>query len=184
MMKSFNSAMIALAVALALPSTAPAAGQRISPHESLTNVIDGNTITLTYGRPYSKDPHSGETRVIWGKLVPWDKPWRMGADEATTITTEQPLMIGDTTIPAGKYTLYLVPSENGTSKLAFCKKTGQWGVPVDTADDLARVDVTKESLDTDVPQFTMAVDTNTGGGGKISLKWEKTQYSVAFTVKK
>jgi len=47
----------------------------------------------------------------------------MGADQATLLTTAQPIVIGETTVPAGTYSLYLVPMETGTSKLAISKKT-------------------------------------------------------------
>ena len=185
MSKLLNTIVFAAALAVALPiATQAGSGTRVSPHESLTNTIDGNLITLTYGRPYSKDPKSGEIRKIWGTLVPWGKPWRMGSDEATTLTIKLPIVIGDTTIPAGSYTLYMVPDEKGTSKMAFCKKTGQWGIPVDTSDDLTRVDLKKESLDADVNQYVMALESNPSGGGRITFKWEKTQYSVDFKVKK
>jgi hypothetical protein len=155
-----------------------------SPHETTSAVIDGNRVTISYGRPNTKSPKTGEMRIIWGGLVPWDQAWRTGSDEATLLTTQQPMVIGDTTIPAGAYTLYTVPSENGVSKLAFATKLGGWGVPVDEKNDLARVDMKKSSLDESVDQFSMAVAKNESGGGVIKLMWEKTQFTVAFTVKK
>lgn len=155
-----------------------------SPHETTSAVIDGNRVTVTYGRPFTKDPKTGEPRKIWGGLVPWDKAWRMGSDEATLLITQQPIIIGETTIPAGAYTLYAVPSESGASKLAFSTKLGAWGAPVDDKSDLARVDMKKEKLDEPLPQFTMAVAKNPAGGGVIKLMWEDTQFTIAFTVKK
>ena len=181
MNKLLNSLFVAIAVAVAVPATAQnraASTGGNSPHETTSAVIDGNRVTVTYGRPYSKD------RKIWGSLVPWDKAWRMGSDEATVLITQQPIAIGDTTIPAGAYTLYMVPSENGTSKLAFSKKLGAWGIPVDEKNDLARVDLKKDALDPKVDQYTMSVERNSGGGGVLKLKWENTQYSAVFTVKK
>jgi hypothetical protein len=155
-----------------------------SPHETTSAIIDGSRVTITYGRPFTKDPKSGEPRKIWGGLVPWDKAWRTGADEATLLVTQKPLVIGDTTIPAGAYTLYTVPSESGTSKLAISKNLGAWGVPVDEKNDLARVDMKKEPLEKPNDQFTMAVAKNPSGGGVIKLMWDNTQFSVPFTVKK
>ncbi|HVT88921.1 MAG TPA: DUF2911 domain-containing protein [Tepidisphaeraceae bacterium] len=154
-----------------------------SPHETTSAIIDGNRVTITYGRPFSKDPKSGNMRKVWGTLVPWGKAWRMGSDEATTLITQQPLMIGETTVPAGAYTLYLVPTEEST-KLAISTKLGGWGIPVDEKNDLARVDVKKETMDKEVDQFTMAVEKNPSGGGILKLMWETTQFSVPFTVKK
>jgi len=156
----------------------------VSPHETVSATIDGAKITITYGRPYSKKPGTDEVRVIWGKLVPYGKVWRTGADQATLVTTEQTLMFGDTMVPAGKYSLYTLPAEDGTAKLIINKQTGQWGTQYDEKQDLARIDLKKETLDKDVPQFTMAIESNSSGGGVIKMMWEKTQYSAPFTVKK
>jgi hypothetical protein len=59
----------------------PLMGQqkRISPHETISKVIDGNRVTIVYGRPYTKDPTTGQIRKIWGELVPYGKPMAQGA---------------------------------------------------------------------------------------------------------
>lgn len=161
---------------------------RVSPHETIQTVIGGrggNRVTLTYGRPYSKDPKSGEIRKIWGNLVKWDKADRLGADEATLLLTQKPLVFGTTEIPAGAYTLYIVPSENGTSQLAFSSNLGKWGVPVDETKDVARVDLKKDTIAQSVDQLTLAiVNDQATGGGVITIQWETTQFSAPFTVKK
>jgi hypothetical protein len=156
----------------------------VSPHETTSAVIDGCRVTITYGRPFTKDPKTGEPRKIWGGLVPWDKAWRTGSDEATVLVTQKPLMFGDTVVPAGAYTLYSIPAESGPSKLAISKNLGAWGVPVDEKNDLARVDMKKEPAEKQTDQFTMAVAKNPEGGGLIKLMWEDTQFTAPFTVKK
>ncbi len=84
--------------------------------------------------------------------------------------------------------MFTVPNEDGTAKLIINKKTGQWGIPYneesEKANELARVDLKKADLDKAVDQFTMAIDSEASGGGVVKMQWEKTQYSVAFTVKK
>ncbi|HEY5551724.1 MAG TPA: DUF2911 domain-containing protein [Opitutaceae bacterium] len=161
----------------------------VSPHETTSTVIGGGLlrsgcrVTITYGRPFSASPKSGEIRKIWGALVPWDKAWRLGSDEATLLVTQKALKFGDTTIPAGAHTLYLVPSEKGVSKLAFSSNLGKWGVPVDESTDIARVPATKGDLAEQVDQLTISIakDADTGGG-VIHINWEKTRFSVPFTV--
>ena len=182
-MNKFKSTLI---IAATMLSVLPIMAQRrpVSPHETITATIDGNEVKIVYGRPYSKKPGTEVVRKIWGELVPWNKAWRMGADQATLLTTAQTIVIGETTVPAGTYSLYLVPMETGTSKLAISKKTGQWGIPIDETQDLARVDVKKDSVEKTVDQFTMAIEKNPSGGGVIKMMWENTQFSVAFTVKK
>ena len=188
---------VALVVAATLVSSSSATAQaakkkqrqRISPHEEVTATIDGNEMKLVYGRPYSKDPKTGKVRKIWGELVPFGKVWRTGADEATLLTTASPIEIGGTSLAAGTYSLFTVPAEgDGTAKLVINKKTGQWGIPYkeesEKANELARVDLKKTTLDKDVDQFVMAIEPTTGGGGELTMKWEDTQYSIPFTVKK
>ena len=183
----FKSAVIvSTIIASALPLMAQQ--KRISPHETISTVIGdrrtGDRITITYGRPYTKDPKTGEPRKIWGGLVPWGKADRLGADEATLFITQQAIQIGETAIPAGAYTLYTVPSDTGPFKLAFSTNLGKWGVPVDETHDLARVDMKKDALDKPVDQLTLAVDKDPAGGGVFKIMWETNQYSVSFTVKK
>src|SRR5215813_1504778 len=110
--------LLVAVVAVLNPLSASAQRPRVSPHETASAVIDGNRVTVVYGRPYSKDPKSGEVRKIWGTLIPNGKAWRLGADEATLLITQKPIEFGDTTVPPGAYTLYMVPDENG-GKLAI-----------------------------------------------------------------
>ena len=128
---------LALVVAAALVTSTPAMAQaakkkqrqRISPHETITATIDGDEMKLVYGRPYTTKPGTTEARKIWGGLVPYGKVWRTGADEATLLTTAQPIEIGGYSLAAGTYSLFTVPDEDGTAKLVINKKTGQWGIP-------------------------------------------------------
>jgi hypothetical protein len=156
-----------------------------SPHETTSAVIDGNRVTISYGRPFTKHPKTGEVRKIWGGLVPYGKAWRMGSDEATLLVTQQEIDLGGTPLPPGAYTLYMIPEESGAAKLAISRKIGGWGVPVDEKNDFARVDLKKSATASPVDQFTMAVVKNPSGtGGLIKLSWENAEYSVPFTVKK
>jgi hypothetical protein len=86
-------------------------------------------------------------------------------------------------VPAGAYTLYMVHDENG-SKLAISKTLGGWGIPVDEKNDLARVDLKKDTLEKPNDQLTMAIEKNAPGGGVIKIMWEGTQFSAPYTVKK
>jgi hypothetical protein len=184
-MKPFSRSLFALSLSLvlALPAIAQEK-QRVSPHETVKADIDGATVTIVYGRPYSKDPKSGATRKIWGELVPFGKVWRTGADEATLLTTTQALDIGGTNVPAGTYSLYTLPDEKGGAKLIVNKQTGQWGTKYDEKQDLARIDMKKDAADKAADQFTIAIDKNPAGGGTLKMTWESTQYSVALKAKK
>ncbi len=173
-MNKFKYALMTALLIGALPLMAQDKSQRVnssggkSPHETTGAIVDGNRVTVTYGRPSMKG------REIWGKLVPYGKVWRTGSDEATILITQKPIVIGGTTVPAGAYTLFTLPNEDGSAKLIINKQIGQWGIgpgSYDEAQDLARVDLKKDTLDTPVEEFTIAVTRD----GQIKLSWDKTQ---------
>ena len=185
-MKNIKSLfLIAMLIATTLPLMAQQ--KRNSPHETIGTVIDGSRITITYGRPHTKNPKTGEARKIWGGLVPFGKVWRTGADEATLLVTQKPLVFGETTVPAGAYTLWTLPAEDGSAKLIINKQIGQWGSGpgiYDEKNDVVRVDLKKDALEKAADQFTMSVGKGSTAGGVLKLMWEDTQYSAAFTVQK
>jgi hypothetical protein len=188
-MKNLRFALVLVVAVIACAWPAAAQQQRISPHETISTVVGGNRVTIVYGRPYTKDPKTGEMRKIWGGLVPYGKVWRTGADEATLLITQQPIELGGATIPAGAYTLRTLPTE-GVTKLIVNKQIGQWGISgdpkatYDEALDVARIDLKKDTLEHPVDQFTISLEKNPSGNGTLKLMWEKTQYSTTFNVKK
>lgn len=177
-MNKIKYALIITTLLGALPLMAQP--KKLSPHETISAVSEGNRVTIVYGRPYTKNPKTGEPRKIWGELVPFGQVWRTGADEATTFTTEKSIVLGGTPIPAGAYTLYTLPAADGSAKLIVNKQLGQWGTVYDEKQDLARIDMKKETLEKPVDQFTMAVTKN----GELKMMWENTGYSLSFTVQK
>ena len=175
-----------LFASLLIPATPLAADQpRASPHETISRIVDGNRITIVYGRPYSKDPNTGEIRKIWASLVPYGKVWRTGADEATMLITQQPITLAGSTIPAGAYTLYTQLETDGSAKLIVNKQLGQWGTQYEEKQDIARIPLKKEPLSPPLDQFTIALEKDDEGTtGFIKLMWERTQFTVPFTVRK
>lgn len=157
---------------------------RPSPPEVATANIDGNEVKINYSRPSVNDPKSGEARKIWGSLVPYGKVWRTGANEATVLTIDKAIVIGGFDLPAGKYTLFTVPTEGAGSKLIINKKTGQWGIPYNEANEkeneLARVDLKRGSTPSNLERFTITVEKTGTGAGQIKFAWADAFYSIDF----
>ncbi|MFN2475966.1 MAG: DUF2911 domain-containing protein [Chthoniobacterales bacterium] len=176
-----------LLLPLLLSAVSPLVGQekpaRVSPLDTVTQTIGGNEIKVVYSRPFTKDPKTGEMRKIWGGLVPFGQLWRTGANEATVLSTQQPLKMGDKTIPVGSYSLFTIPTAEG-GKMIVNKQTGQSGLKRDEAEDLAQVDMKKEPLSPAVDQFTIGIDKAGDTGGVLKLMWQDAQYTVPFTVSK
>lgn len=164
-------AVIALVV-IAVYAQQEAAKQPLSPKgDASLSFADGKKVTVTYSRP------SMRGRQIMGKLVPYGKVWRTGANEATTFSTDTNLVVGGTNVPAGNYTMYTMPDEKNW-KLIINKQTGQWGTEYDQAQDLARIDLKKEATSSPVEQFTIAFDKKGADAGVMTLTWENTKLSV------
>ena len=162
-MRSSLLTSLALAVAASVSIMAQPPG---SPHETVSGAVDGAKVSIEYGRPYMRG------RKIVGGLVPYGRVWRTGADQSTTLTTDAPLVIGGAAVPAGKVSLYTLPSPQGW-KLIINKQTGQWGTEYNEAQDLARVDLKARTLTAPVDQFTIKIE-----GGQLKLAWELTELSV------
>jgi len=187
--------LAAIVLSCSLSAKAQTPRPRTSPHETVSAVVEGNRVMIVYGRPYSKNPRGTDIRKIWGGLVPYDKIWRTGADEATLLISQKPIVIAGTTIPGNTaFSIFTLPAADGSCKIIINKQIGQWGIepgnPSDVYDeknDVVRADMTKSDLDTQVDQFEMSIAKNpdtAAGGGLIRMKWEKLQYTVPFTVAK
>ena len=173
-MKTKNvTAVLSLA---ALTMTIACAQQKpLSPPEQTSVTIDGKTITIKYSAP------SVRGRKIFGGLVPYGKVWRAGANEATSLSTTGDLDINGLRVPAGNYTLYVMPEANSWT-LIVNKQTGQWGTEYNQSQDLGRVkmNVTKSSAPAEMYKMTLKNDG--GNKGTLTLEWENSVASVPFTV--
>ena len=149
---------------------------RPSPPAQAAWDLGGKSVTIDYSSPRAKG------RKIYGGVVPLDQVWRTGANEATTLTTPVDLNIGGTTVPAGAYTLFTIPSKDKWT-LIISKKTGEWGTAYPgQANDLARVDMKISALPAPVENFTIAFE-KAGAAATLNLDWESTRASVAVSKK-
>lgn len=120
---------------------------------------------------YSR-PHRGG-RALFGALVKWGQPWRLGANEATEIQFFQPVTVQGKRIEKGSYVLYAIPyAEKWT--VIFNKNIHSWGLKFNPADDVASVDVPVINKDSLVEHFTMAFE-KTAAGAELIITWEKTE---------
>ncbi len=149
----------------------------LSPRDSVEISFGGNKISLNYGRP------SMRGRKIMGGLVPFDKWWRTGANEATAFVTQTDLILGGEVIPKGAYTLYTMPSAKQW-KLIINKQTGQWGTVYNPELDLVRIPLKKKMLKNAVEKFMITLEKTGKNSGVLRLMWEKTDLSVSFQLKK
>ncbi|MDQ6771227.1 MAG: DUF2911 domain-containing protein, partial [Gemmatimonadota bacterium] len=147
----------------------------VSPADTVRANIGAANIAVAYSRPGKRG------RVIFGNVVPWNQVWRTGANAATQLTTDKDLVFGTTVMPAGKYTLWTVPTPTG-AKLIINSETGQWGTDYHADKDFAKVDLTTRQLSQPVEQFVIGIVPQ-GSGGVLRMAWDDREFTVPFTVK-
>jgi tetratricopeptide (TPR) repeat protein len=108
---------------------------RPSQRAQLTQRIGITDITINYHRPLVNG------RKVWGGLVPYGQPWRAGANENTTITFPDPVMIEGKPLDAGVYGLHMIPTE-GDWTVVFSRMHTAWGsFSYDQSEDALRITV-------------------------------------------
>jgi Protein of unknown function (DUF2911) len=149
---------------------------RLSPKASVMQTVGFTDVTIDYSRPGVKG------RTIWGELVPYNKVWRAGANEATTINFSTDVIIEGKSLPAGKYGFFTIPNKDSWT-LIFNKVADQWGAfQYNEAEDALRVTVKPES--NNFQEWLAYTITKTGDkSAVVSLEWEKLKVPFKIEVK-
>ena len=149
--------------------------QRPSPPAKAEGMAAGANITIDYSSPAVKD------RKIWGELVPYDKFWRAGANEATTFTTDKDIKVGGKPLPKGTYTMFMKPGESEWT-VVLNSETGQWGIKrggvanFDPANNVVEVSVKPEKA----AKFTERLAYEVTDNG-FALIWENMKVPVSIS---
>lgn len=174
MKKAITKGFVLTFTGILLTSAITAQNLRASPAATANGVTKGARITIDYSSPGVKG------RKIWGDLVPYDKVWRAGANEATLITTDKDIQVEGKPLPAGKYSLYAIPGENEWI-IIINSATGQWGInrdgttTEDPAKDVLRVTVKPVTSPEFNERLIYMVDAN-----GFSLYWENLKIPVSI----
>jgi tetratricopeptide (TPR) repeat protein len=120
-------------------------------------------------------------RTIWGGLVPYGEVWRLGANNATTLTVTDPVKIAGHDVPAGSYGLFALPGKERWT-LILSKRAVQWGAYFyKPEEDLLRFEVTPEPAPmTEWLTFTLLPASY--GKTTVSFQWEKIHFSFPVEV--
>jgi len=151
---------------------------RVSQHGEASQTIGISTVTINYNRPLANG------REVWGKIVPYGKVWRAGANENTTITFSDDAAVEGKPLPAGTYGLHMIPDKDQWT-IIFSKNSTSWGsFSYNEKEDALRVTVKPaagESFDT----LTYTFDDVKPDSALATLRWEKVAvpFRVSFDVK-
>jgi hypothetical protein len=177
---------------------------RASQKATIAQTIGTTEVSITYSRPAVKG------RTIWGDpppamaarakgegtlddqnarqkgepIVPWDHVWRAGANEATLFTVSDDVLINGQLLPAGKYSLHMIPSKDNNWTVIFNKDDGQWGsFRYDASKDALRVKTKAEAVSQNMELLTYYFDPVSDDQAVINLRWEKGHVPFTLQVK-
>jgi DUF2911 family protein len=125
---------------------------------------------VIYSRP-KKD-----NRVIFGEVVKYGAPWRLGANEATEIEFFKDVRINNKKIDHGRYILYCIPNP-GKWTLVLNNNLFTWGLKFDTSRDAYRFDVPVEKTNVPFERFTMEF-AKADKGIQLHIAWDSLYASV------
>lgn len=147
---------------------------RVSPKASISYTIGYTEVRINYSSPAVKE------RVVWGGLVPYDKIWRGGANEATTVEFSTDVNIEGQTLRAGKYALFFIPGEKEWTVI-FNKQADQWGAyKYDESQDAIRLTIEPKLNEGMQERLLYSIHDMKMDMGYIKLSWEKLRLYMRF----
>ena len=146
-----------------------------SPHATVSQWVGPTGVSVSYNRPAVRN------RAIWGGLVPFGQVWRLGANEATTITFDDVVKVEGHPVPKGTYALFTIP---GPERWTFilnrrAKQQGAW--EYDPRLDQLRFDV-KPKAAPPTEWLTFEVYPASADGAYVDFYWEKLRVSFLVEV--
>lgn len=148
-------------------ATSVACAQK-SPRKNATGSINKVNVTIDYGSPSVKG------RTIWGGLEKYDKVWRAGANENTTVTFDNDVKVGGKSLKAGKYGFFIIPKKNADWVVIFNTKNDAWGAySYKESEDAARINVKPEFTKSNQESLEYSV-----GKNSIVFNWEKAKLTI------
>ena len=162
-----KSFLLLLSLIIVTSSFAQLKSPNASPRSNISQIIGLVSANLDYSRPSKKG------REIFGGLVPYNKIWRTGANNPTTISFSDYVKINNQLISAGEYHLYSVPTES-TLDLVIYEKTDAWGsLPTfDKSKVIARVSSDFIDLPNTVETFTISFENISNNGSTLNIMWD------------
>ena len=148
-----------------------------SPKSVVKQVVGLTDVEIVYSRP------SARGRSVLGNLVPLGKLWRTGANDNSTISFSDDVVINGKTLKKGKYALYTIPNIQSWDVL-FYTETNNWGTPkeFDEAKVALKTTVNEEALIKPVETFTLAIGNLDANSATLDIDWENSFVSLKFEV--
>ena len=133
-------------------------------------------IRVLYSRPMKKD------RVVFGELLKFGEPWRIGANESTEILFMTDVKFGDTAVEAGRYSLVAVPTKDNWTLHLNSELDGLGNYSYDAKYDVATVTVPTQTSADVIEALSIALYEKSPNVVHMKIGWDKTFVEVPITL--
>lgn len=195
---AFLIVAFAASVATAVGAQGASGAMRVSPSGRATTevsltLVDSaaraaakpSLVRIDYGQPHLRGRALGTD-----SLVPYDKPWRLGSNGATMLTTDVDLVLGSATIPKGSWVLQALPSRTGWKLLVQRVEASQTAMAAamtyDPTKDFAKIDLRQSALATPLESLSIWLIPSRDAGpphGELRLAWGTVALATTWAVK-
>ena len=125
-----------------------------------------------YSRPNKAD------RVVFGGIVPFDKVWRLGANEAVEFKAFKDLTIGGKALKAGTYSMFAIPGESEWT-IILNSDLDYWGAfKYDESKDVIRFTVPSKTSPETVEAFSIRFEDLGNNTAVMRLGWDQTMVEI------
>ena len=138
---------------------------RRSPRGTVTQSVNGTVITIRYYRPVLRG------RIPFPAVVSWGRTWTPGADSATRIETSGPLDVEGQSLPAGKYSIWVIPQEKDAWTLIFNRAADVFHLSYDESQDALRVDARATTATQSVETLEFSFPAVDADSATMQLQW-------------
>jgi hypothetical protein len=176
--KTMKKLFFALAILIThFSSEAQVKTPQASPRANVFQTVGLTDVEVNYSRPGAKG------RPVFGNLVPFGKLWRTGANENTTVSFSDDVIIDGKTLKKGKYALYTVPRIESWDVI-FYTTTDNWGLPQEfsEANVALRTTVKEEALSKPVESLTINIASLDANFAYLEIYWENSYVALKFEV--
>lgn len=122
-------------------------------------------------------------RTIWGGLVAYDAVWVTGAHKATTLEVGKDFIIGNKTIPAGKYAIFTIPGKEVWTVIINKNWNQHLADDYSESDDVVRIKVVPQTTEELTERLKYVIDQTGERTANIIISWEKLQVPFGIEVK-
>lgn len=147
--------------------------ERPSVPDSAEAQLGDGMVKVCYSGPAARG------RQVMGELVPYGQPWRLGANEPTTVHVTVPAEIGTVRVEPGSYSLYAIPGETEWT-IVVNRATDRWGIPINAevrVEDIGTFTAPSTATDQQVERFSIELESADAGAAQMVIEWEGTRVS-------